>query len=379
MRLQFSLRTMLVVFVAMALVLSFARRARQQRKAVRELDGAGLVVVYDVDDSDLRVPLRELRKRLASLIGKDWVASPVEVRQQTGCVIDQGVVRAIRALTTVESVDLRGTEIDDDSIPLLAHMWRLSRLNLDYTDVTDRGLSPLADVRSLRHLSVDHSFVTLAAAKDFRVAHAACEVICNEPARRDNPFLSRSWDLWPSADRLPTKRETEELAAAIQILNSSDNQEKWRFRFILFPPEKDALTVADPEWLEAQRDDWLWDAALEKIGNLGLSQGIPTVARVARDKSYTESLRANGMRALSTIRDPQIIPVLIELLEDESERISRLAEKFLIHVTGAEDKIVAPTPRPWSSNTRRVRGQQWRIFWEENRDVIRLRRPPGFV
>src|SRR5262249_33723850 len=112
---------------------------------------------------------------------------------------------------------------------------------------------------------------------------------------------------------------------------------------------------------------------------------IPPLAQVARGHSQAgplldRDLRIQAIDALGRIPDRQVVPILIDLLEDKEPQVAYEAWRVLDAITGrtmGDDMIwnfdpFIPSPALPGLIAR------WRRFWKENGDVFRPRRRAAY-
>ena len=141
--LQISLRAMLILVAVCAVWFGvLAKRAHDQRAAVRRVIELGGRVVYDFqyDDSG---EFREYRKD-AKPPGWPWL------RKLVGDEFFQEVVR----------VSLDGKNVTDDDLELIGKLRHLDHLSLNETSVSDSGLAHVRDLVHLQYLGLNETRVT---------------------------------------------------------------------------------------------------------------------------------------------------------------------------------------------------------------------------
>jgi hypothetical protein len=376
-RFQFSLRTFLVVLVLGTATLGlWARRTGEQRRLVRILQGVGLRFTYDLDRD--RSTFSYARLWLASRIGKDWLAVPIDVkaRSEYESIYADDLV-TLAKLRSLRAVDLTLTPTDDNGLAALARLPRLERLSLNGTLVTDQGLAHLDDCQSLRELRLGRSLVTPLAASAFAGKHPQCEVVLTITISAAAADHRRRATL--RADRVPTAKEQAQLVRWIEVLESKDNFRKdvlFRELAALDPREFANYPPPDRESdyrirVEHEPPNWGYDVAVNKLGALGLAAAIPAVERVARDVALSDQERNSAVGALACIGDRRIVPILIDLLEDRTYSVPSDAWVRLKCATGERiGEDIGWDPDPASENRRKL-VEAWRRYWKENGDVVR--------
>lgn len=189
-RFQFSIRSLLLLVVAVALPFSWLavemKKARDNKKALNEIQSVGGSFAYQlvwpewvrrfVGDDDyffevLRVTVGAGRPGGASLPRMDddqFRALMPALRQFPrlihldvgGAEITDRVVDDITTLTNVETLDLGAESITDDALSRLHSLPRLKFLRLGGTGVTDAGLPRLAELTRLQWLELSYTKVT---------------------------------------------------------------------------------------------------------------------------------------------------------------------------------------------------------------------------
>ena len=189
-RFQFSIRTILVLTVAVALPFSWLgiemKRAREQHDLVDEIQKVGGSVFYDWEQHATlpnAQPPGPGPGWLRTLLGEDffgevetvWYNGPdvtnvdlarLECLTQLLClylfntqVTDAGLEN-VKGLTQVQELFLNDTQITDAGLENLNRLTQLQRLYLDGTKITDAGLESLARLARLQQLSLNNTEIT---------------------------------------------------------------------------------------------------------------------------------------------------------------------------------------------------------------------------
>jgi hypothetical protein len=208
-RFQFSIRTLMVLVIAVALPCSWLacemKRARRQREAADTIYTFGGHIVFE-DQSVLykrgneitTIPWNPpvfLAKNLPQmepwntspwlrrLLGDDFFMIVVAVNQSYQKVTDDGLnylpklselkalnldktqvtdvgLTNLRGLTALQSLSLNGTRITDAGLKNVEELKTLKELSLNKTQITDAGLESLKGLKSLRNLSLEDTKVT---------------------------------------------------------------------------------------------------------------------------------------------------------------------------------------------------------------------------
>ena len=180
-RFQFSVRTLLVLAVAVALPFSWLgtemKEAHKQRDAVASLRGAGLQIYYDIDlDKDGRNKPGNDSPCLAfvrRIFGADLIATPVTISAPTSWIAGFGGIHSVCdtligdahaqemcALVHLRDVDLSGSKITDAGLASLQGLPEIEDLSLSDTAITDRGLAALKTMHCLRRLNLNFTGIT---------------------------------------------------------------------------------------------------------------------------------------------------------------------------------------------------------------------------
>ena len=134
-----------------------------------ELDASGSIVAVDlahswITDADLgrvadlgRLERLDLSGTRISDVGLELVA-PLEgvrsLRLRFAEFVSEGGVAHLRGWTSLEALDLRGTQVRSLVLEHLAGLKQLRRLDLSHTRITDEGFDQLVELRQLESLSI---------------------------------------------------------------------------------------------------------------------------------------------------------------------------------------------------------------------------------
>jgi hypothetical protein len=371
-RWQFTLRALFATLTVAGIAVGvWAQRSLNQQQNVRIVTWARFEVIYDLDNATSGAD-SGLRQQLMRWLGRDWVATPQEIRSRGYSVVDVELLAAISRLPSVRILDLQGYCVDDAALVQVAQLPRLEVLQLDGTEVTDEGLKVLDGCRSLRSLSLERSFVSQAAARSFGDRHPLCRVTTSTTAQPDSLSVKNRRSSQLKSDRCLSEDEQARLDAAKKLLAEEDNSVKWELFKRFTESSSPTQTDDGSEWLRLnirfQTRDWLRDNAIDELGKLGAAEGIQPLEKVARDPSENESLREKAIRNLSFIADRRIVPILIDLLADESNGVALTARGQLVKVTGVRSV-------EWDQHSKSEARQnliaKWRAFWQDHQDVLR--------
>ncbi len=166
-RLQFTVRTLLLLVVAVAAPFSWfakvAKSARRQEAAVQCIKNFGGTVWYDweYDQNDHYSPaLRPPGPTwLRAVVGKEFLADVVDVTVgESGSrrFTDAGLEH-VAALSRLRGLDLCYTHVTDAGLAHIAGLARLRRLDLSFTQVTDAGVAHLAALTELESLGLNNT------------------------------------------------------------------------------------------------------------------------------------------------------------------------------------------------------------------------------
>ncbi len=179
-RFQYSLLSLLVLAVAVALPFAWLatemKAAKKQREAIQVIENEGGSVVYDYPGGFRGaggVPPQPawLRK----LLGDDVVVSVTSAGlgpfRTTDFEIEQ-----LKPLTELQSLDAFETRVTDAGLPYLERLTKLQELNLGGTKVTDAGLQHLKGLTKLNFLNLWHTNVTDYGVEKLQQALPNCEI-----------------------------------------------------------------------------------------------------------------------------------------------------------------------------------------------------------
>ncbi len=209
---QFSLRTLLIFMLVVAIPCGWLgrkmERKRREREAVTAIEKAGGWVIYD-DQVGATIagsgigPIPHERPGpawLRAILGDDFFASevnaigitntpnvsPVTALLPTFPDIKRLCLSETRAgdadlahvdgLGRLEELDLGWTKVGDEGLVNVEHLKELRVLSLGKTNVTDVGLAHLKKLKQLRHLYIGKTKVTDAGLSDLRAALPDCEI-----------------------------------------------------------------------------------------------------------------------------------------------------------------------------------------------------------
>ena len=180
-RFQFSIRSLLVLVVAVAIPSSWLtveiKAARKQRETIAMLRAAGLKVYYDceLDEDGYRDPRRQLSWPAwwREFMGVDMLATAARVETQpimignfggfsTFCRQEVGddQLALLSQLVHLRHLDLSGVPIMTSRLTCLEGLTELESLRLNQHEINDEGLASLAELPNLKKLSIGEGRVT---------------------------------------------------------------------------------------------------------------------------------------------------------------------------------------------------------------------------
>ena len=168
-RFQFSIRSLLLLTVAVAVPCSWLvvemREPKQEREAEAALVKAGGHVAWLQKSSLFQPPgpNGELQmaepKWLRELLGDDFFSGVIQVKFENIPVTDADLEH-LEALSHLDDLSLNNTEVTDVGLKHLEGLSYLTMLTLDKTRITDAGLEHLKGLRELRRLGLAGTQIT---------------------------------------------------------------------------------------------------------------------------------------------------------------------------------------------------------------------------
>ena len=169
-RFQYSIRSLMVLTVAVALPFSWLavemKEAKEQREAVEEfkkLYGEVGQLYYDYEYITFRSPFTNPEPPgpvwLRELLGGDLFASVASVELYGSKVTDAGLEQ-LRGMTQLVDLNLHGADVTDTGLEHLKRLTRLEVLSLCGTKVTDAGLEHLKGLTQLFFLALEGDRIT---------------------------------------------------------------------------------------------------------------------------------------------------------------------------------------------------------------------------
>ena len=141
--LQFSLRTLLVLMLALGCVCGWLaskiKRAREQREAVKAIEELGGRVDWKPASGGM---IRTAAAWVGKLMGEDWSVD-VGAVYLTGTPVTDAGLEHLRGLTQLQLLSLDSTRVTDAGLAHLRGLTQLEVLYLISTRVTDAGVNEL--------------------------------------------------------------------------------------------------------------------------------------------------------------------------------------------------------------------------------------------
>jgi len=181
-RFQFSLRSLVVLVVAVAVPLGWfgvkLREAERQRKAVEAIRAAYGKVLwdYEVDEHGFDSGKQEppAPAWLRKVVGDDFFADVLFVAFHDPTKVGDVVLDHVEGLSRVKALDLSGTQLTDAEVQQLKGLTELEQLFLDDTHVTDVAVKHLKGLRRLEQLNLVNTQVTNKGINELRRALPDC-------------------------------------------------------------------------------------------------------------------------------------------------------------------------------------------------------------
>jgi hypothetical protein len=185
-RFQYSLRSLLLLVVAVAIPCSWfateMQQATKQHEAVQAIETVGRAVRYDFETWD---PFRDpfaapvelpYPAWLRKLLGDDFCASIRFANLANTQITDAGLVH-LQGLSQLQGLDLSGTKVTDAGLAHLQGLRKLEVLLLINTQVTDAGLMHLQGLSRLQEVDLRHTQVTDRGVKSLQEALPNCTIL----------------------------------------------------------------------------------------------------------------------------------------------------------------------------------------------------------
>jgi hypothetical protein len=157
-RFQFSIRSLLVLTVAVALPFSWLavemKWAREQEDLVDDIQKAGGSVVFDSDDPNAL----NAQPWLRTLLGEQFLREVVYVYY--GVETADADLARLKRLKRLQALYLANTKVTDAGLESIKGLTQLQALYLANTKVTDAGLESIKGLKQLEFLSLANTKIT---------------------------------------------------------------------------------------------------------------------------------------------------------------------------------------------------------------------------
>jgi hypothetical protein len=167
-RFQFSLRSLLVLTVVVAIPFSWLgvemKRAREQREAVEEIQKLGGEVQYDREFSEslalMPNPAPPKLVWLQAFLDGDFFDNVVGVLFKNCTQVTDAGLHHLRGLAQLQVLELDDTQISDAGLIHLQTLKQLQVLLLNNTHISDAGLGHLKGLTQLQHVWLSNTHTT---------------------------------------------------------------------------------------------------------------------------------------------------------------------------------------------------------------------------
>jgi len=161
-RFQFSIRSLLVLTVAVAILCSWLsvemKEARKQKEAVEAIGALKGGILYDWQISGSGKTKPTGPAWLRNVVGDDFFVSVNTVVSNTE--FTDAVLQHLEGMTQLQYLYLGHTKVTDAGLEHFAGLTQLRFLGLTNTQVTDAGLAHLEGLTQLQHLEIGGTKVT---------------------------------------------------------------------------------------------------------------------------------------------------------------------------------------------------------------------------
>jgi hypothetical protein len=176
-RFQFSILSLLVLTVVVAVPCSWLavaqQQARKQREVIKAIEKAGWMVSYDYEQDPCGGWMFDARPPeppwLHKLLGSDLFANAMGVSFE-GSEVTDAAMEPLRRLPRLQSLTLVFASISDAGLENLKRLPQLRCLSFFHTDVSDAGLQHLKGLTQLREVGLYDTKVNDAGAADLQKA-----------------------------------------------------------------------------------------------------------------------------------------------------------------------------------------------------------------
>ena len=189
-RFQFSLRSLLLLVVVVALPFSWLavemKEAREQEKTVDWVGLAGGYLLTTKSDASLIGGRTPAAAWLRGLLGDEFFWDVTEVTFDETLLADNAILsndkltdadlKQLQGLIQLERLHLGGTRVTDAGLAHLAALTRLKMLDLNRTRITDAGLKHLTGLSDLREVNLWSTSVTDAGIAKLQKSLPNCKI-----------------------------------------------------------------------------------------------------------------------------------------------------------------------------------------------------------
>jgi hypothetical protein len=161
-RFQFSLRTLLVLMVAVAVPFSWLsvemKKAREQKEAVDKIDNSGGRAFYDYINGIHRT--EPGLKQLIDLLSDDFFKTAIEARFQGKAFTDDNLPIYLNNLPDIQAVYIEEVNLSENGLGHLKHLTSLELLNIRESKISDAGLMAISEFPHLTTLVLSYNAIT---------------------------------------------------------------------------------------------------------------------------------------------------------------------------------------------------------------------------
>jgi len=165
---RYSLRSAILFVTVVCIILGmYVKQARDEQHATDVVQSLGGCAVFDYQWEQMNrtgaaakaTPTPPRFQKLRQIFGDHYFSSVVAVTipYHVTVPLNANVVASLRNL---RSLELSGTHVSDDDLPIIARLKHLETLLLADTDVTNRGMRYLDTMPKLRTLSLRGTTIT---------------------------------------------------------------------------------------------------------------------------------------------------------------------------------------------------------------------------
>ena len=332
-KLQFGIRTLLVVTAVVAVLLSFpARRARDQANLVREVEKLGGSCHRKPRESTPEWARRFLSEDQGSFVEKVQVGGLV-ARSRVSVNFD-GLqlqvtnpaklreVLSLPAMAEVRQLNLCGTAVCDESVDVLSTLSNLEFLILHMTAITEARAEMLrlalpkcqmfiydsSNGPNAIRMYHGHQLVLTDALGAFRRAEAgeldAVETLLHLAGEHDRTEAA------PAVEALSNIQDPKAMAVLIDSLDSANPRVRRAVVEVLG-------LRGNLERLDKALQDSHVNVRLEAVWSIAKLGGILTLQSLQRAlEDHSPDVRQAALRALGKIEDPSVVETLVAAVDD---------------------------------------------------------------